>query len=253
MKGNISADGNIDKEVKTDGRAPDTQISTSTKEMADMLLTDEEKQQVEVGTDIMIVLDVKDASGSVSSEDKTLVEAALNDDIRIKGIMVGQYLDISLYKLVGETRTDIIETPRKITIRIVIPDSLKNSDSKKTRNFAVIRVHDGEMKLLADLDNNADTITIETDRFSTYVIVYKDTEAGGSDNSDNSNADNGNNSDNNNTGSGNSSSNNSTKPDLSKDDEPMTGENMYFEKYATLAVIVGFIWILLYFAARKRA
>ena len=39
-----------------------------------------------------------------------------------------------------------------------------------------MRVHDGEATLLPDLDNQEDTITIDTARFSTYVIVYRDTE-----------------------------------------------------------------------------
>lgn len=44
----------------------------------------------------------------------------------------------------------------------------------ENRSFAVLRVHDGETVLLPDLDNDKNTVTIETDRFSTYALVYSD-------------------------------------------------------------------------------
>lgn len=160
--------GTVTPEVKPGTNAPATNISTSTEELKDMLLTDDEKQQVQNGTNIRIVLEVQDAGNTVSVSDRAAVAQALN------GYTVGQYLDIDLYKLVGTDRTDITETAKKIRIVITVPDSLKNADSSKTRAFAVIRVHDGGAELLADLDDSADTITIETDRFSTYGIVYQD-------------------------------------------------------------------------------
>lgn len=276
-------EGEIIKEVNKGENAPDTSLAITAKELADMVLTDAEKNQIEGGTDIKIVLDVEDASDTVSSEDKAKVEAALN------GYAVGQYLDISLYKLVGDSRTNITETPQKLTITIAVPDRLKNTDSKITRTFAVIGVHDGNAELLNDLDTNADTITIATDHFSTYVIVHKDTaksegggdEGGGSGsgssdsgnsgsgssdsgngsgdsgsgssdngsvNSSNSNV---NNSSNNNSGSGNASNNTSTKTGQSKGGEPKTGDSTPLELYATLAMIAGFAYLLLYFTDRK--
>ena len=38
--------------------------------------------------------------------------------------------------------------------------------------YSIIRCHDGVCTLLEDLDTNPDTITIKTDRFSTYAVVY---------------------------------------------------------------------------------
>ena len=47
----------------------------------------------------------------------------------------------------------------------------------------MLRVHDGETVLLPDLDNDENTVTIETDKFSTYALVYRDNaSAPGSDN-----------------------------------------------------------------------
>lgn len=259
------AQGSVTPEVKPGANAPATDISTPAEELKDMLLTDEEKQQVQNGTNIRIVLEVQDAGNTVSTSDKEAVAQALN------GFTVGQYLNIDLYKLVGANRTDISETAKKIRIVISVPEALRNADSSKTRTFAVVRVHDGRAELLADLDGSADTITIETDRFSTYAIVYQDTANGGGGNNGNdnnngggndnggsgnngngnSNGGSGNNSGNNNSGQNNSGINN-TKTGSAKDNEPATGDAAPLEIYATLAMIAGFSYVLLYFTDRKR-
>lgn len=286
--------GEINTIVDKGSNVPPVDISSSVKELEDMLLTDNEKQQVERGTNIKIVLGVQDAGDTVSAADKSAVEAELND------YSMGQYLDISLYKLVGTNRTDITETTEKIAIAITVPDSLKNTDSNKTRTFAVLRVHDGRPELLNDLDNSPDTITIETNRFSTYAVVYKDTAVeGGNGDTDNGNADDGhgsndnnnsNNNDNssnndneggtadggsnnnNSNNSGNNSNNNSggnnsnnsgnnngnkpdnngSKADRPKDKEPGTGDVTPIELYATLSMIAGFTYLLLYFGDHRR-
>ena len=226
-------EGNIRKEVRVEGeKTLDAVVETPLSELADMVLTKEEKQKAADGTDIRIVLDVRDASAVVSAADKTIVEAALSGSLA-KGYTMGQYLAISLYKVIGSSRTDITETNRKITITIDVPDSLKNADATKTRTFAVIRVHGGKAELLADLDNNEDTITIATDRFSTYAVVYRDT-AGK------------------NTVVRISVEDGSKKSGGAKDDEPETGDNTPLELCATLSMIAGFAYLLLYFADRER-
>ena len=268
--------GTITSEVIPGDHAPATDISTPEEELKDMLLTEEEKQQVQNGTNIRIVLEVQDAGNTVSDWDRAAVSQALN------GYAMGQYLNINLYKLVGTDRTDITETEKKIRIVITVPDSLKNTDNGKTRTYAVIRVHDGRAQLLADLDNSADTITIETDRFSTYAIAYNDKSGddnSGNDNTgdgntgdDNSGDDNtgndnngngngGNNNSGNNTGtadSGNNANHNGQEPAPgqeavpTRDNEPKTGDAAPLELYATLAMIAGFTYLLLYFADRRR-
>ena len=214
------------------GGGSDGSSGTPLSELADMVLTKEEKQKAADGTDIRIVLDVKDASAIVSAADKALVEAALNGSLA-KGYTLGQYLDISLYKVIGNSRTSIKETAGKITVRIDVPERLRNTDRTKTRTFAVIRVHGGKAELLSDLDNNEDTITIATDRFSTYAVIYKDT------------ADK-------NSVVRISVEDGSKKSDGAKDNEPKTGDNTPLELCATLSMIAGFAYLLLYFADRER-
>ena len=301
--------GTVTPEVKPGENAPQTGISTPLAELEKLLLTEEEKQQVQNGANIRIVLTVQDAGNTVSASDKAAVQQALN------GFTVGQYLNIDLYKLIGENRTDITETAEKIRIVITVPEALRNTDSGKTRTFAVIRVHDGGTEFLNDLDDSDSTITIETDRFSTYAVVYQDTANGGNsgnqgdngggnsggnsgsgdngsnnsggnngsnsgggnsgngDNGSNNSGDNGssNNGGNNNGGNNNSGDNGSSnnggnnsssnpgnagrsnaKPDSSRDSEPKTGDSEPVELYATLAMIAGFAYLLLYFTDRER-
>lgn len=153
-----------------------------------------------------------------------------------------------------------------------MPDSLKTADGNQTRTFAVVRVHDGTAEILADLDDSADTVTIETDRFSTYAIIYQDKSDsgnGGNNGEDNNSGNGGNNeednnggnddnsggiggdSNGNNSGSGNSGDGNNGSPNK-MESEPKTGDVAPLELYATLAMIAGFTYLLLYFTDRNR-
>ncbi len=250
----VTEAGTVDKDVQTDGKAPVTQISTSANELAETLLTDAEKQQVANGTDIKIVLEVKDASDSVGSDDKALVETAKN------GYETGQYLDISLFKIIGENRSAISETKGKITVTITIPDALKNTENNTTRTFAVIRVHDKKAELLEDLDESTETITIATDRFSTYAIVYKDTSNGGNNGGENN--DGGNNGGENNDGGNNGSDDNDGDNNDSDENEEggqqeyysaLTGDSTPVELYMILVAMTGFVCLFLYFTKRRSA
>ena len=156
--------GSIQKEVKKGNNAPDVKISMTESQLANIVLTDEEKKAVEKGSDIKIVLTVDDASGQISIKDKTVVESVLGK------MKIGQYLDVSLLKIIDHEESRISQTRGAIKITIEIPESLR----KANREFVMIRVHDGVATILKDLDTDANTITIETDRFSTYAIAYQD-------------------------------------------------------------------------------
>lgn len=272
---NVDDSGEISKEVKAGVNAPAADISMSAKDLADAVLTEAEKQQVESGANISILLTVEDAGSRVGKEDKDLINTALNN------WQVGQYLDISLFKIIGDSQNRVTETAGTIRITITLPDSLKHADSTKTRDFAMLRIHNGEVSVLNDLDEDADTITIDTNCFSTYVILYQEqadsTEDNGNDtntstdnngndtNTDTSTGGNGNdtststggNGNDNNSGTGNDnngSSNNANNNNGSaqKDKEPKTGhQDVSLEIYATIAMIAGLSYLLLYLNGDK--
>ncbi|MDO4304154.1 MAG: InlB B-repeat-containing protein [Bacillota bacterium] len=209
--------GKILKEVENSEKAPGTQFAMTTDELAAVVLTDGEIRSAEKGTDIKILLIVEDAADSISSQDKRVIDNA-------KGSFeVGQYLDISLLKIIGGSSERIAETDGMIRITISVPDELKNTSSTVTRDFAVIRVHNGEAVILNDLDTDEDTVTFETNLFSAYALLYCDV-------------------------SGNGGVNNS---ESTKDNEPKTGDNTSSAPYATAAMIAGLAYLRLYFGECK--
>lgn len=163
--------GVVDKEVKKRGEVPSISISTSIEGLQEAVLTEAEREKAEKGTDITIRLTVENAKDSVSAKDKELIEGKLD------GYQVGEYLDISLEKVVGADSYQVEELPGgSIRLVIQVPGKLKNTDTTKVRSFRIIRVHAGEASVLYDIDDNEDTVTIDTDRFSTYALVYQDDE-----------------------------------------------------------------------------
>lgn len=87
------------------------------------------------------------------------------------------YCDIDLYKQVGNgAKIPISESNVAIQIAIVIPEVLQNKDDSIVREYKIVRLHEGKVEII---DGIFDPITkeflFESDQFSTYAIIYKDT------------------------------------------------------------------------------
>ncbi len=242
--------GKIETDKEQGANTPVTEFGDSKDSIIDAVLTPEDKNLVEDGKDIKIILTVDNIDASVAEADKQDIAEKIAENTETETYEVGEYLDINLYKLIGADRTKVSHTSGKIKIVIEVPDSLKNADSNKTRSYAVVRVHEGVAEILPDIDNDAATITIETDLFSTYAIVYKDSVIGGS--GDNTGDDGGdNNPDKPNTSDGDNTSGSGTdKPNAS--DSPNTGDTTPIRIYAILAMAAGFTYLSLLFGKRKR-
>ena len=146
------------------------------------VLTPEQIQRVNNGERIEIRVEVTDISDQVSKEDKDIFEnglkagrasgmAATNTAVQAdRGLIIGVYIDISVYIRIGDSNWDAItQADEPIEVIIEIPDELKSSD----RIYYIARSHEGAFTLLDDLDSEPDTITIKTELFSTYAIVYR--------------------------------------------------------------------------------
>ena len=91
---------------------------------------------------------------------------------------IGMYLDIDLFKQVDSEETQVTETNGMITVTITVPDELLSDDAETERVYKIIRVHeDAYGTITTDViegkfnpENN--TFTFETDKFSTYVLIY---------------------------------------------------------------------------------
>lgn len=78
-----------------------------------------------------------------------------------------KYFDVTMLKSVDGYTEKITELPTTMEVVIEVPDDIYKSG----REYSVLRVHNGELAVLPDLDDNPKTITFRTDRFSSYAIA----------------------------------------------------------------------------------
>lgn len=169
-------EGTTDKDIIVNDTKPadnafNTNLSETPSELKDKVLTDEEKAKVAAGESASVYLEVIDISEKVSNTDKTLVESA-------KGAStIGMYIDISLYAKVGTSEPrKVTNTSGTVTITVQVPEALINTDSKVSRAYQIVRVHDGVPSVITcTYDETTKTISFETDAFSTYALAYSDT------------------------------------------------------------------------------
>ena len=170
--------GKVKVDVKSEGIVPPATLLTNKAELLAMLvdsgdITADELAQIADGASVDIVLTVKEAN--VSDEVKTAMAQAA------KGYTIGQYLDISLFKYMtvnGSQQAGVAlhTTKDALTISVVVPDALINTNSAVNRNYCIVRCHEGAIAVLdAAFDAANKTLTFKTDRFSDYAIAYKDT------------------------------------------------------------------------------
>lgn len=144
--------------------------------VANAVLTEEEIARVSAGETVEIRIDVERIDERVSEQDKALIEQGIGEaQEETAGLTVGMYVDISMFLRRGKGEWSAVhETNEPVEIVIDMPEELSGLDA----DFYIARAHAGECTLLQDLDDEAETITIETERFSTYAIAYRLTDVG---------------------------------------------------------------------------
>ena len=138
---------------------------------ANAILTSQEIVQSNKGDIVEIRIDIECIEDSLPKADIELIEQGI-DDCNNEGLALdtGMYVNISVFKRTdGDEWETVNELYMPIEVSLYIPDSIKTL----SHEFYVIRVHGGEYKLLNDIDDNADTITVQTHLFSTYALLYK--------------------------------------------------------------------------------
>ena len=150
-----------------------TQFADTVEELAQKVLTDEEKELVQQGSSASVWIEAEDNYSSVSEEEKELVNKYI-----FNRFYIGKYLNLSLWTQIENHIAKLVSyVPNgSVRIRTSVPVNLR----KPGRNYDVIAIHDG---VVYDLDctyySDLEMLEFETDRFSTYVIVYNDsTESG---------------------------------------------------------------------------
>ena len=160
------------KRTKLPPAGMDVEMPEVSEALQNGMLTEEEKKRVEQGEELEIYLEVSDISTNVPETEKQKVEELLGDST------VGIYLDINLFKKVGDDRASKVSEPgQKVSICITVPQELLNMDANVSREYRIIRVHNGIAEILEGIfDKAASTFIFETDGFSTYALTYQDSQ-----------------------------------------------------------------------------
>ncbi len=120
------------------------------------------------GKDVEVIIQIETKSESdVLPIDSSLIEELTATlDIDRQGIL---YLAIDvIIKELNEDDVFVNQLDQMITVTIQIP-----LEQQGFANYQIVRVHDGIAEvLLSTYDEENQTLTFETDRFSTYAIVY---------------------------------------------------------------------------------
>lgn len=140
------------------------------------ILSEEDQAAIEQGAQVKVELEVSDITDRVSEEDKALTQDVLAGELAGQFIE-GTYLDLLLYKTVGDSeRQPVTETTGALTVQFTLPENLLNQDTALTRIYKIIRIHEGIAEIL-DAVLNGSILSFQTDRFSTYALVYSDVPA----------------------------------------------------------------------------
>lgn len=166
---NIASFGTASGSISVD-KTPGTPGIAVENDVADALLTEEDTQKIAAGSTVDIVL----KSEPVSSPSKK-IEALLNQEMERTSVQPAMLLDINLLKVTDgvEEKIPAVGTPLMLTFDV--PEEYQ----REGREYLVIRLHQQDngtydTDTLKDLNPDPDKVTIETDRFSIYSLVYKD-------------------------------------------------------------------------------
>ena len=168
--------GTVSTAVIKKDEAPTAKLEPDlTVQVAEGLLTDDEEQEVKRdGKDALIYLLWAKAGESEATEEKAAIEdkaVQIDEDIKI-----GLWLDVSLFKVVGDSApvkiTDAGTT--KVTIAVSLPQDLINVNSAVNRTYYIIYDHEGTTDVIRPSYSNG-VLTFDASKFSIYSIAYKDT------------------------------------------------------------------------------
>jgi hypothetical protein len=144
--------------------APTTTIKNNISEIRESVLSKEDEQAIANGATVEVYISVEDISSTIDTATVNKVKQVVHKDATIV------YLDLTLYKKVGDSASESVHTlNEKIKISVIVPDSIK----AEGRVYQVVRVHDGVAEIING-EYNAETneFTFETDKFSTYALTY---------------------------------------------------------------------------------
>jgi uncharacterized repeat protein (TIGR02543 family) len=143
-------------------------ILSSAANVIEACLTDSERMDIENGSRAVITLTVKSKKNADVNDETKLIQNVLKE----KNISFSEFLDISITKTIGDKgAVKLSNLNENLKISFDIPEKMQ----KKNAKYYIVRSHEGECVILQDIDDDPTTVTIQTDRFSTYVMGYVQT------------------------------------------------------------------------------
>ena len=147
------------------------------KELADAVLSAEDIENINSGKDITIRLNValkSDATDAIKEQVKA----------KLKDYTIGAFYDIDITKSIdGDTPVAVTSTNAPVHIQLTLAGSLINMNSAVKRTYKVVRFHYDEAAnqtvvdiLDATYHAGYNKLDFDSDKFSVYTVVYKDTE-----------------------------------------------------------------------------
>lgn len=140
-------------------------------------------EAVENGDDVTVELDTtKMELKDVSDEVKAKVEAKIKEEKTLKDSNVLGYFDINLVvKINGDALDEkVTDLKEEMEVKLDVSELVKNLPavaSGKVRQYNVITIHNGEVKVLKGTLNADNTLSFKTNGFSSYVVTYNDVDA----------------------------------------------------------------------------
>ena len=155
----------------------DESFAGSKKELADAVLSAEDIENINSGKDITIRLNValkSDATDAIKEQVKA----------KLKDYTIGAFYDIDITKSIdGDTPVAVTSTNAPVHIQLTLAGSLINMNSAVKRTYKVVRFHYDEAAnqtvvdiLDATYHAGYNKLDFDSDKFSVYTVVYKDTE-----------------------------------------------------------------------------
>ncbi|MFR7590837.1 MAG: InlB B-repeat-containing protein [Longibaculum sp.] len=162
----VISEGHVDVIIKVEG--PENITVPDKEDVLGAVLTDEDYELYKQGNDIIITLEC------IPLEE----DPKISNHPLVSEYQVGKHLDISIYKQIGNQKKEkVSELNKPIQLIVDVPNELLPEEDI-VRIYSLLRVHEGEHAILEDKDEKLETITVESHKFSRYVILYKDIVSG---------------------------------------------------------------------------
>lgn len=175
----IQGDFTKDAEVTPDAPITDAVVNNSKTELyeAEGIFSEAEKEAIAAGAEARVWMKIDELPiESLTDDEISKIEAAVSAVVGAGVNAELVYFDATLFKKVGTDSVEQISEPGvDISVTITIPDELINRDESIIRSYFVLRLHNGEVTIIeGTFDEAAKEFTFETDKFSTYALVFKD-------------------------------------------------------------------------------